>query len=383
MERNYYQLQVKTALRNFPVVALLGARQIGKTTLSRFFASKHRFDLEKPTDLAQLEAPEITLEKIQGLVIIDEIQRKPELFPLLRYLVDRPENKLRFLILGSASKDLIRQSSESLAGRIFYKTIYGFDLSETKEPESNWERLWMRGSFPISFLSKSNSLSKDWREQYITTFLERDIPQLGIRIPSATLRRFWIMLSHCHGQLVNYSELGKSLGITESTVKAYLDILVGTFMILRIQPWYENLGKRLTKQAKIYIQDSGLFHKLQSIESFQDLNTHPKLGASFEGFVIQQWISIFHLAPENFFFYRTYQGTELDLFWLHKGKRFGLEIKYSDAPILTKSMTIAIEDLKLHHLFVVYPGKTAYPLAKNVSVLPISQIAETVLKLRQ
>ncbi len=376
MERNSYQKQIQTALKSFPIVALLGARQIGKTTLSRLFTSKFRFDLENPTDLAQLENPKIILEKLKGLVVIDEIQRKPELFPLLRFLVDRPQNNLKILILGSASRDLIRQSSESLAGRIFYKTIFGFDLTEIKNPGSEWERLWMRGTFPISFLSKSDSISYTWREQYITTFLERDIPQLGIRVPAATLRRFWIMLSHYHGQLVNYSELSKSLGISESTVKAYLDILVGTFMILRIQPWYENLGKRLTKQSKIFIQDSGIFHRLQSIETKKNLQTHPKLGASFEGFVIQQVISISNLATENFFFYRTYQGTELDLFWMQKGKRYGLEIKYSDAPAITKSMIIAIQDLKLHRLYVVYPGQDAYPLAKNVMVLPVHQIAK-------
>jgi predicted AAA+ superfamily ATPase len=376
MERKSYRKQIQTALKSFPIVALLGARQIGKTTLSRLFTSNYRFDLENPTYLAQLENPKIVLEKLKGLVVIDEIQRKPDLFPLLRFLVDRPKNNMKILILGSASRDLIRQSSESLAGRIFYKTIFGFDLTEIKDPSSEWERLWLRGAFPISFLSKSDSNSFAWREQYITTFLERDIPQLGIRVPAATLRRFWIMLSHYHGQLVNYSELGKSLGISESTVKSYIDILVGTFMILRIQPWYENLGKRLTKQSKIYIQESGIFHTLQSIETKRNLDTHPKLGASFEGFVIQQVISISNLAPENFFFYRTYQGTELDLFWMKKGKRYGLGIKYSDAPTITKSMMIAMQDLKLHRLFVVYPGKDAYPLTNRIMVLPIDQIAK-------
>lgn len=375
MERNSYTKEIKELLKDFPVVALLGARQVGKTTISREFAASHRFDLENPRDLTKFENPQLLLEDLEGLVVIDEIQRKKELFPLIRFLVDRPKTKIRFLILGSASRDLIRQSSESLAGRIHYVIVNGFDLSEISNSAARWKRHWIRGSYPNSFLARNEEVSRVWREQYISTFLERDIPLLGITIPAETLRRFWIMVSHYHGQLVNYSELGKSFGISDMTVRKYLEILVGTFMVTLIPPWYENTGKRLTKQPKIYIRDSGIFHSLQSIESAGILESHPKLGASFEGYVISQMIAFRKSHGSEFFFYRTHQGTEVDLLWMEKGRRYGLEVKYTDAPTKTKSMAIAIDDLNLDKLFVVYPGKDSYKLEKNIEVVPVFQIS--------
>jgi uncharacterized protein len=374
MDREFYSKEILKAFINFPVVAILGARQVGKTTLARFIKSKSYFDLENPRDLAKFENPQLLLENLKGIIVIDEIQRKPELFPLLRYLVDRKKNKTRFLILGSASRDLIRQSSESLAGRILYCPMYGFSLSEIDN--SKWKRLWERGSFPISFLAKSSEASNQWREQYIGTFLEKDIPQLGITIPANTLRRFWMMISHYHSGLLNYSELGKSFGISDMTVRRYIEILESTFMVHIIKPWHDNLGKRLIKQPKLYLSDSGIFHTLQSIESFSQLDTHPKLGSSFEGFVINQIIAIRKKELSNYFFYRTHQGTELDLFWMQGGKKWGVEVKYADAPSLTKSMQIALEDLKLEKIWVVYPGTDRYLIHKKIEVIPVSNLKE-------
>ncbi len=376
MERELYSKEILKAFNNFPVVAILGARQVGKTTLARFIKSKSYFDLENPRDLAKFENPQLLLENLKGIIVIDEIQRKPELFPLLRYLVDRKNNKARFLILGSASSDLIRQCSESLAGRILYCPMYGFSSSEIDQ--SMWKRLWERGSFPSSFLAKSSTVSNQWREQYIGTFLEKDIPQLGITIPANTLRRFWMMLSHYHAGLLNYSELGKSFGISDMTVRRYIEILESTFMVHIIKPWHDNLGKRLTKQPKLYLSDSGIFHTLQSIESFQQLDTHPKLGASFEGFVINQILAIRRRELSNYFFYRTHQGTELDLFWIQGGKKWGVEVKYADAPSLTKSMQIALADLKLEKIWVVYPGTDRYLIHKKIEVIPVSNLKEII-----
>ncbi|HMV44164.1 MAG TPA: ATP-binding protein [Leptospiraceae bacterium] len=378
MDRNIYAKDILKALRDFPVVALIGARQVGKTTIARLVKSKYHFDLENPRDLAKFENPQLLLENLSGVVVIDEIQRKPELFTLLRFLVDRPKNKTRFLVSGSASRELIRQASETLAGRIYYTPVYGFDLSEIKK--TDWKRLWERGSFPMSFLAKAANKSYAWREQYITTFLEKDIPQLGITIPAYTLRRFWIMISHYHGGLLNYAELAHSFGISDMTVRKYIDILKNTFMLNVLQPWHENTGKRLTKQPKIYLSDTGIFHTLQFIEKFSQLQAHPKIGASFEGFVINQIISMQRKELVNYFFYRTHQGTELDLFWMKGGKRWGVEVKYSDAPTLTKSMQIAMNDLKLEKIWVVYPGEDRYMIHKKIEVLPVSQLNELMQK---
>ena len=369
-------LEVKKRLRTFPVVAILGARQCGKTTLAREVAFDHYLDLENPRDLARLANPQLALEDLQGTIVIDEIQRRPDLFPLIRYLVDRRPHRQTFLILGSASRDLIRQSSESLAGRIAYYHLGGFRIEDVGP--KNLSRLWNRGAFPRSFISKTEEESRIWRENYISTFLERDIPQLGIQIPSRTLRKFWMMLSHYHGQIVNFSELGRSFGMSDVTIKKYVEILTGTFMVRTLQPWYANVGKRIVKNPKIYIRDSGIFHSLQSIHTSRGLTTHPKLGASWEGFSIQSISQMLSLRDEELFFWRTHAGAELDLFWKGGGENWGIEIKYADAPRITPSYLNVMEDLKIRHLWVVYPGKESYKLGKNITVIPLTRVQEEV-----
>lgn len=353
----------------FPVAVILGARQCGKTTFASQFKAENRFDLENPRDLAMLENPQLTLERLKGLTVIDEIQRKPELFQLLRYLVDSmPEQ--RFLILGSASRELIHQSSESLAGRIGYYYLAGFRPEDIKDIYL----LWLRGGYPRAFCTKSNEQSFLWLEQYIATFLERDIPQLGIHIPSAGLRRFWTMLSHYHGQLLNYSEISRSFGVSDMTVRRYVEILEGTFMLRLLRPWYVNIGKRLVKAPKLYLRDSGIFHSFQGIHSSVALQCHSKLGASFEGFAIETVCRSIGLVDESYHFYRTQNGAELDLLWQHEGKMWGVEIKYSDAPSRTKSMLSALKDLQLEHLWIVYPGKKEWQVDKRITVKSIHNI---------
>jgi uncharacterized protein len=371
IERKYDQEMLTQRIGMFPVTAMLGPRQCGKTTLARAMNPDHYFDLENPRDAARLDQPQLALEDLKGLVTIDEIQRKPELFPLLRYLVDQDADR-KFLILGSASRDLIRQSSESLAGRIAYYHLGGFRLHDIG-PE-NMKTMWFRGGLPRSVLAASDAESHLWRSQYVTTFLERDIPQLGIIIPARTLRRFWLMLCHYHGQILNYSELGRSFGVSDMTVRKYCDILDGTFMIRILQPWYANVGKRVVKRPKLYIRDSGLFHTLLSIETPDQLYTSPKLGASWEGFALESVCRALEKEDTDVFFWNTHGGAELDLFWQWGGKNFGVEFKYEDAPRLTRSMQTAMDDLQLASLWVVYPGKTAYALAKNIQVLPLSEV---------
>jgi predicted AAA+ superfamily ATPase len=366
-------IHLKDLLISFPVVAILGARQVGKSTLSRTLQGFHTFDLENPRDLNRLENPQLALENLDGLVVIDEIQRKPELFPLLRYLVDLQPAR-RFLILGSASRDLIRQSSESLAGRIAYSGLGGFTLTETRKVDPDWHRLWLRGGFPRSWLAESDEKSAQWRTQFIQTYLERDIPQLGIRIPAATLNRFWTMLAHYHGQLLNCQELARSFGISDATVRHYLEILEGTFMIRLLRPYHANVGKRLVKAPKLYLCDSGLFHTLMDIPGRDSLESNPKLGASFEGFILEQVIRQLRLDPAGFWFYRTHAGTEIDLVWQKDGKRYGLEVKYSDAPRLTPSMRNGTEDLGLERLFVICPGGERYSLSDNIEVVPVNEL---------
>ena len=357
----------------FPVTAILGPRQCGKTTLARTLAADYYFDLENPQDLARLEQPQLALEDLMGVIVIDEIQRLPDLFPLLRYLVDQGKDR-KFVILGSASRDLIRQSSESLAGRIAYFQLGGFRLSDI-EPEAI-KTLWWRGGLPRSFLAASDEESLLWRNQYVTTFLERDIPQLGITIPARTLRRFWTMLSHYHGQVLNYAELGRSFGVSDMTVRKYCDILEGTFMVRILQPWFVNIGKRLVKRPKLYLRDSGLFHALQSIETPEQLLTSPRLGASWEGFALDCVCRILGKEDGDLYFWHTHTGAELDLFWQAGGSNWGVEFKYEDAPRLTRSMQTAIEDLNLERLWVVYPGKAAYRLTEKVQALPLADIRD-------
>ncbi|MBI3324834.1 MAG: ATP-binding protein [Candidatus Omnitrophica bacterium] len=364
-------------LKESPVVAILGPRQCGKTTLAQQFARReatdpvHRFDLEDPRDLARLEQPMLALEGLQGLVVIDEIQRRPELFPMLRVLVDK-QPKTKYLILGSASRDLLAQSSESLAGRISYMELGGFSLEIL--PKDSAQRLWLRGGFPKSYLAGSHEASFQWREDFVTTFLERDIPNLGIRIPANTLRRFWMMLAHHHGQIFSASEIGRSLSISDPTAKRYLDILTGTFLIRQAQPWFYNTQKRLVKRPKIYFRDSGLLHTLLSLKDRDDVLGHPQLGASWEGFALEQVVQHLGLREQDVFFWAVHTGAELDLVFQHKGKLWGVEAKYGDAPALTKSMHAALEELSLAHLWIVYPGLKPYNLNKQASIVPIQQL---------
>jgi len=363
--------KIKELISAFPITALLGARQIGKTTLARQFGADYYFDLENPRDLARLDQPQLTLENLTGMIVIDEIQRIPELFPLLRFLVDTNKQQ-KYLILGSASKDLIRQSSESLAGRIAFYYLSGFQLHDIGN--ENLSNLWLRGGFPLSYLAASIEQSNLWREQYITTLLERDFIQLGINIPSNTLRRFWTMMSHYHGQILNYSELARSFGISDMTVRKYIEIFEGTFMVRILQPWYQNIKKRLVKRPKIYIRDSGIFHTLMTINAENQLHSNPKLGASWEGFALECIIEILSKQVSELYFWATHAGGELDLFWQNKGKNWGIDFKFMDAPKKTKSFNIAIDNLNLEHLWVVYPGKDNYKLANNITVFPLNSI---------
>jgi len=373
IDRKTDQATLTKLMSIFPVTAILGPRQCGKTTLARTLAADSYFDLENPQDLARLEQPQLALEDLTGLIVIDEIQRLPDLFPLLRYLVDQGKSR-KFIILGSASRDLIRQSSESLAGRIAYLQLGGFRLSDI-DPDAI-KTLWWRGGLPPSFLAASDEESLLWRNHYVTTFLERDIPQLGITIPARTLRRFWTMLSHYHGHILNYAELGRSFGVSDMTVRKYCDILEGTFMVRILQPWFVNLGKRLVKRPKLYLRDSGLFHALQSIETPEQLHASPRLGASWEGFALDCVCRTLEKEDGDLYFWNTHAGAELDLFWQARGQGWGVEFKYEDAPRLTRSMQTAVADLKLKRLWVVYPGKAAYRLTERIRVIPLADVRD-------
>lgn len=353
-----------------PIVGLLGPRQCGKTTLARQYLAEckqtmqcHYFDLEHPLHLQRLTEPLLQLSPLKGLIIIDEIQRRPELFPILRVMADEHQDQ-RFLILGSASKELIRQSSESLTGRISYfeLTPFSFDETHTLDP------LWLRGGFPRSFLAADDQSSFQWRMDYIRTFLEQDIPLLGIQVPSLQLSRFWLMLTHAHGNIFNASELGNSLGIAHTTVRRYLDILTGTFMMRALPAWYENISKRQVKSPKIYFRDSGILHAQLQVSTEEALLSHPKLGASWEGFAIEEIIRHHHAQPQEVFYWATQSHAELDLLMFKGGERLGFEFKFKDAPSLTKSMHIALHDLKLDHLTVIHPGAGSYRLNEKVTM---------------
>ncbi len=370
---------VEQLLRQFPVVGILGVRQCGKTTLAGQVAAARRgaterFDLENPIDRERLSDPMLTLAPLRGLVILDEIQRMPDLFPVLRVLADRKPVRTRFLVLGSASPDLLRQSSESLAGRIAYMELEGFTLLEIP-PKQNG-RLWLRGGLPPSFLARTNQESLTWRKSYIRTFLERDLPQLGVRTPSVTLERFWTMLAHYHGQTWNASEFARSFGVSDQSVRRYLDLLTSTFVVRQLQPWVANLKKRQVKSPKIYLRDTGLLHSLLRIESRHDLERHPRLGASWEGFALQNVLEVFRSDPRDCFFWATQRGAELDLLIRRGTRLLGFEFKRSSAPSLTKSMRVAFEDLSLKSLVVVHAGKHRYPLASGIEAVPLNQITE-------
>jgi predicted AAA+ superfamily ATPase len=360
---------LKSALRRSPAVCLLGPRQSGKTTLARALLtpeSQNYFDLERPASLRRLEDPETSLGELRGLVVVDEVQRRPDLFPILRVLIDRRRSLARFLLLGSASPVLLRQSSESLAGRIEVIEMAGFSVEEVGQIHS--ARLWLRGGFPRSYVAGSEPRSFTWREEFIRTFLEQDLPQLGIRIPSPQLNRFWIMLAHYHGRIWNAAEPASSLGLSPPTVRSYLDLMTSAYMIRQLQPWHENLSKRQVKAPKIYVRDSGLLHTLLGLRKTRDLLTHPKLGASWEGFVIEQLLRT--VEPDQAYFWATHQGAEIDLLMLRGSRRVGVEIKRGDAPSLTRSIRIAIEDLRLNKLWIIYPGELRYNLGEKVTVIP-------------
>jgi predicted AAA+ superfamily ATPase len=352
----------------------VGPRQSGKTTLARQFVppdSLNYFDLEDLTSLARLEEPMTALRDLRGLVVIDEIQRRPDLFPLLRVLSDRTPLPARFLILGSASPDLMRASSESLAGRVETIAISGFSLAEVGADAQ--AQHWLRGGFPLSFLANSEADSLAWRKNFIQMLLERDLPQWGVRIPAATLLRFWTMLAHYHGQIWYNTEPARALGVSEPTVRRYLDILEDVFMVRVLQPWHTNLNKRQVKSPKLYFRDTGLLHYLLGIRSELDLHTHPKSGASWEGYAVEEVIKA--VVPDEAYFWATHSGAELDLLLLKDGRRIGVECKRVDAPRLTPSMEISLHSLELDHLFVVHPGALAYPIAENMTALPISHLA--------
>lgn len=372
--------KIETGLREFPVTVLLGARQTGKTTLSRMIADKQKhvtvFDLESPASRAGLsQTPELTLSDCSGLVIIDEVQRMPELFTLLRPLCDAPGRKTSFLLLGSAAPDLVKGVSESLAGRACFIQVPGFAIDELGAETQ--DRLWLQGSFPKAYLSGSE-VAWRWLESFSQTFLERDLPLLGVRVPAETLRRFWIMLAHYHGQIWNSAEIGQAMSVNPKAAMHYRDILSGSFMIRVLQPWFENIGKRQIKSHKVYLRDSGLLHSFLGIETMQGLRSHPRYGASWEGFAMEQVISLH--GDRDIYFWGTQRGAELDLLVMRHGKRWGFEFKCSDAPSTTKSMHIAVKDLGLEHLWVIYPGKEIYRLDKSITALPLADLSKITLK---
>ena len=376
IERPVPLQRIQEAFVVHPVVALTGPRQCGKTTLARLIAqdstSSTYFDLESEVDRRRLETPEHTLGRLSGLVVIDEVQRRPELFETLRVLVDRPDHAARFLVLGSASPTLVKGVSESLAGRVGLVDLSGFNIGEVGG--ASWRRLWLRGGFPRSYLAPDLSASSLWRTNFVSTFLERDIPQLGITIPAETLRRFWTMIAHYHGQVWNSAELARALGANQHTARRYLDILAGAFMVRVLPPWVPNLRKRQVKSPKVYLRDTGLLHTLLGLTSEQDLAGHPKVGASFEGFAIEQLLAA--LATGNVYFWATHAGAELDLLFTRSGRNYGVEVKLADAPRTTKSMRVAIADLQLQHLWIVYPGNETYSLDERITVLPVSRVPE-------
>ena len=376
--------RTRTALRRSPVVALVGPRQCGKTTLARQFlrpSSASYFDLEDDLALARLAEPRTALERLRGLVVIDEVQRRPEIFPALRVLVDRKPSPARFLILGSASPGLLRQSSESLAGRIETIRMAGFGLAEVGAPAL--PRHWWRGGFPRSFLARTDADSAAWRREFIQTFLERDIPQLASVVPASvtTLLRFWRMLANAHGGEWRATDYASSLGIDEKTVRRYLDLLSDLYMVRQLQPWHENLGKRQVKAPKVYVRDSGLLHQLLGIQTELDLLSHPKCGASWEGYAIEEALRAIGVEEAEAYFWKVHNGPELDLLVIKGARRLGIEVKRADAPRLERSMRVAIEDLRLDKLIVLYPGRVRYGLDDRVEAVPLDELARRGVRL--
>ncbi len=374
VERPALLSQIQTALQRSRAVVLCGPRQCGKTTLARALLapdSVNYFDLEDPASLARLDEPMTALQPLQGLVVIDEVQRRPELFPVLRVLLDRAASPARFLVLGSASGDLLRQGSESLAGRVEYVTLGGFSLPElgaAAEP-----RLWLRGGFPLSYLAANEADSAAWRRDFMRTLLERDLPQWGVRVSATALRRFWTMLAHYHGQTWNAAEPARALGVSEPTARHYLDLLTDALMVRQLPPWHANLGKRQVKAPKVYVRDSGLLHQLLGMDGERALLSHPKVGASWEGFAIEQVLAT--QAHDEVFFWATHQGAEIDLILRRGDRLFGIECKRADAPRMSPSLRIATGDLGLARVAVLYPGGRRYALSDSVEAVPLAALA--------
>ncbi len=368
-------------LSRHPVVGIVGARQVGKTTLARLLAGQIDtpvtiFDLENPEDLARLHDPMLALKPLKGLVIIDEVQHQPGLFQVLRVLVDRPESQTRFLVLGSASPALLRQGSETLAGRIYYHELGGFWIEEVGMKHA--QRLWLRGGFPRSYLAPSVSASDEWRRGFIRTFLERDLPQLGITIRARTLRRFWTMLAHYHGQVWNASEFARSFGVADTTIRHYLDLLTSALMVRQLQPWHENIAKRQVKSPKIYLRDSGVTHTLLGISTREQLESHPKVGASWEGFVIEQLIRHLGVEPEMCYFWATHSGAELDLLVVRGQDKLGFEVKRTTSPAVTRSMRHALDDLRLQRLDVIHAGERTFMLGDKIRAVAFTRLLQDV-----
>lgn len=378
IERSEVVSSVLKGLENAPGVALLGPRQCGKTTLAREVAQQRGakiFDLEDPADAAALENPMLALQSLRGLVVLDEVQRKPELFPILRVLMDRTDGPAKFLLLGSASPFLVRGVTESLAGRILFIDLQGFSLNEAGV--AHQATLWQRGGFPRSFLSENEAASYDWRRDFIRTFVEKDFAALGLGATPSSLGRLWQMVAHYHGQALNSSEMGRSLGESYKTIQRHLEMLEGAFMIRLLRPWFENMGKRLVRSPKVYVRDSGLLHALLGIGDQDALLGNPKLGASWEGFAVEQILMKF--PRSDAWYWGTQGGAELDLLLMHGGRRWGFEFKCTDAPTSSKSMHSAIESLGLEHLWVVYPGERGYPLADRITVMPLKDMSSLSL----
>jgi uncharacterized protein len=377
VERHQELMKLSRSLERNPVVCIIGARQVGKTTLARTYAEQTSqrvsyYDLENPEDMARLSDPMLALKDREGLVVIDEVQRYPDLFGILRVLVDRPGSSARFLVLGSASPRLLRQSSETLAGRIHYHQLGGFSLEEVGI--EGYQRLWFRGGFPRAYLAGSDAESHEWRRGFIQTFLERDLPQLGVMTGAATMRRFWTMVSHYHGQIWNASEFGRSFGVADTTVRHYLETLVSALVLRQLPPWHENIRKRQVKAPKVYLSDSGLLHALLNLRSINDLEGHPKVGASWEGFVVEQIINRLSADADECFFWATHAGAELDLLVVRGLVRLGFEVKRTTSPRMTPSMRSALSDLKLTRLDVIHAGDQTFPLEERVRAVALSRL---------
>jgi predicted AAA+ superfamily ATPase len=375
--RTTYLSRIRELLGQFPVVSILGARQVGKTTLARQIADSwtgptHHFDLEHPSDLARLAEPILALERLEGLVVIDEAQLQPGLFPIIRVLVDRPASPSRFMLLGSASPSLVRAVSESLAGRVAAVQLDGFGLEEVGS--RNADRLWLRGGFPRSYLADSDEASATWRDEFVKTYAERDLPGLGFPLAPTAIRRFWTMLAHCHGQVLNLSELGRAFGVSDSTVRRYADFLAGAFLIRQLPPWHENIAKRQVRSPKLYVSDSGTLHTLLGIRTWTDLEQHPKVGASFEGYALKTVVARLAVRPEDCFFWATHGGAELDLLVVRGQRRFGFEFKRTAVPEVSRSMHIALEDLKLDRIDVIHLGRHTFPMTDRIRAVPIREL---------